>query len=54
MACIRDSGDMPALVLCRFDLQRGRHACAVRANNGGGTVGRGAVHVLDPNCPLNE
>src|SRR4051794_5141669 len=45
---------LPALVLRRFDLQRGRHACAVRANDGGGTVGRDAVNVFDSQLPFKR
>src|SRR4051812_18104660 len=54
MASICDSGHMPALVSRRFDLQRGRHARAVGANDGGGAIGRDAVNVLDLHLPFER
>ena len=51
---ICDLGHMPSLVSRRFDLQRGRHARAVRANDGGRAIGRDAVHVLDPQLPFER
>ena len=54
MASVRDSGDMPALIMRRFNFQRRRHACAIRAHDGGGTVGRNPMHVFDAQLPFER